>query len=68
MRDGYVCRRTLPWLSVILLFDLLAAASLLPQVRSGLPFALKVLLAVLVIPTALFHGFLWLITALFAGG
>ena len=50
-RDAYVCKRTLPYLSLVLLFDLIAAGSLAVASRRGWPRVLKVLAVVLLVPT-----------------
>ena len=65
-RDGYGARHILPYLSVVLLLDMLVLGALAPQSRPGWPRVLKVLVAVLLVPTALFHGLAWLVTLFFA--
>ncbi len=65
-RGEYIARHTLPYHSVVLFLDMLALGALVPQSRPGWPRVLKVLVAVLLVPTALFHGLAWLVTMIFA--
>ncbi len=66
-RDGYVSRRILPYLMVVMLLDMLALGALVPQSRAVWPRVLKVLIAVLLVPTALFHCLACVVSMIFAG-
>ncbi len=63
-RDAFVRRRTLPYFTLVVLLDGLAAVSLAAGSRSGWPLAIKVLAAVLLVPSMGLHGLVWLVCAL----
>jgi hypothetical protein len=65
-RDAYVGRKTFPFFSIALLFDLLTVGSLVAPSRSGWHRALKILVAIVLLPTFLLHGLLWLLQGFFA--
>ena len=65
-RDGYVCARTLPYLSAVMALDAGAAVALVVRSRRGWPLAVKVLAGVLLVPSAGLHGLVWLVCGLFA--
>jgi hypothetical protein len=66
-RDTYIARRILPYYSVAVLLDVLAVLTLAARSRPGWPRVLKVLAAVLLVPTVPLHGLAWLVTGIFAG-
>jgi hypothetical protein len=66
-RDADIARHALPCYSALLFLDVLAVGSLAAPSRPGWPRALKVLVAVLLVPTVLLHGWAWMVTCLFAG-
>jgi hypothetical protein len=67
-RDAYIDRRTLPYYSVMILLDLAAVLTLAAPSRAGWPRILKILAAVVLAPTVLLHGLVWVVTGfLFTG-
>lgn len=66
-RDAYISRHTLPWYTAMLVLDALAVAVLFTPSRPGWPRVIKVVVALLLVPTALLHGLAWLGAGLFAG-
>lgn len=65
-RDNFVCRHTLPYVTAVIVADVAAAVCLLPRTRWGWPLVVKVVVAVLLVPSCGLHGLGWLVTALFA--
>ncbi len=65
-RDAYICSRTLPYYSVTMVIDILAVATLAARSRPGWPRVLKVVAAVLLVPTFLLHWLVLLVTGFFA--
>jgi hypothetical protein len=61
-RDAYIDSRTLPYYSVMMLLDVAAVLTLAAPSRAGWPRVLKILAAVLLAPTVLLHGLVWLVT------
>ena len=65
-RDAYVCKHTWSYLLLVVGLDGAAAMSLSVRSRWGWPLALKVLVALLLVPSAVLHGLALLICGLFA--
>lgn len=66
-RDAYIGSRTLSYYSVMMLLDAAAVLTLAVPSRAGWRRVLKIVAAVLLAPTILVHGLVWLVTGLFAG-
>jgi hypothetical protein len=66
-RDAYIGRRTLPYYSVMVMLDVIAFLTLIASSRAGWPWALKLMVGALLVPTVLLHGLVWAVTVLFAG-
>jgi hypothetical protein len=64
-RDTDIARRTWPGHTAVLLLDLAAFFTLSIPSRPGWPRVLKVVVAVLLVPGAVLHGLVWLLTMLF---
>lgn len=62
----YIGQRTIPFLFATLFLDLLAACSLTYPSRPGWARVLKVVVAMLLVPTALVHGLGCIVTGFFA--
>jgi hypothetical protein len=65
-RDGYVARFQLPFLTAAVLLDGLAVVALWAAGMAGQFRVLGGLVAVLCVPTVLWHGLGWLVLAVFA--
>jgi hypothetical protein len=65
-RDSVIGRKILPFYTGVLVIDAAALACLIPCARRGWPMAVKVLAAVLCIPSCALHGLAWFITSIFA--
>ncbi|MFO0826298.1 MAG: hypothetical protein U0792_24800 [Gemmataceae bacterium] len=65
-RAAFVNRRTQPYYTLIVFLDALAVVSLAFHSRPGWPRVLKVVAVVLLVPSAGFHGLLWVVGSIFA--
>lgn len=64
--DIYVARHILPWFSAAVMLDMAAALSMGVRSRRGWPLALKVAAGLLLVPSAGFHGLVWLVCCFLA--
>ncbi len=65
-RDSFVGRHTLPYVTVVVALDVVAAACLFVRIRRGWPLAVKVLACAILVPSCGVHGLAWFVTWFFA--